>query len=87
VACHFARPPAGRLRPPEELAEALAAVSDHGRVTVCCGGGISAALVAHALTVVGREDVAIYDGSLEEWSADPDLPLVLGPHQNDLSFH
>jgi len=25
--------------------------------------------------VAGREDVAIYDGSLEEWSADPSLPL------------
>jgi thiosulfate/3-mercaptopyruvate sulfurtransferase len=77
----------GRLRPPEELAEAVAGAPDDGRVTVYCGGGISAALVAHALTVVGREDVAIYDGSLEEWSADPDLPLVLGPHQDDLSFH
>ncbi len=79
--------PDGRLRPPEELAEAVSGVPDGGRVTVYCGGGISAALVAHALTMVGREDVAIYDGSLEEWSADPDLPLVLGPHQDDLSFH
>jgi thiosulfate/3-mercaptopyruvate sulfurtransferase len=82
--------PDGRLRPPEQLAEAVAGLPDHGEgggVTVYCGGGISAALVAHALTLVGREDVAIYDGSLEEWSADPDLPLVLGPHQNDLSFH
>jgi thiosulfate/3-mercaptopyruvate sulfurtransferase len=79
--------PDGRLRPPGELAEAMAGIPGRGRVTVYCGGGISAALVAHALTVVGREDVAIYDGSLEEWSADPDLPLVLGPHQDDLSFH
>jgi thiosulfate/3-mercaptopyruvate sulfurtransferase len=79
--------PDGRLRSPKDLAEAVAGVPDRGRVTVYCGGGISAALVAHALTVAGREDVAIYDGSLEEWSGDPDLPLVLGPHQDDLSFH
>jgi thiosulfate/3-mercaptopyruvate sulfurtransferase len=75
--------PDGRLRPPEQLAEAVAGIPDRaqaGGVTVYCGGGISAALVAHALTVIGREDVAIYDGSLEEWSADPGLPLVLGPH-------
>jgi thiosulfate/3-mercaptopyruvate sulfurtransferase len=56
-------------------------------VTLCRGGGTSAAVVAHALTAVGQEDVTIYDGSLEEWSADPLLPLVLGPHQYDLSFH
>jgi thiosulfate/3-mercaptopyruvate sulfurtransferase len=79
--------PDGRLRPQQELAETLADIPDRGRVTVYCGGGISAALVACALTVVGREDVAIYDGSLEEWSADPDLPLVLGSHQDELSFH
>lgn len=57
-------------------------------MTLCRGGGTSAAVVAHALTAVGQEeDVTIYDGSLEEWSADPLLPLVLGPHQYDLSFH
>jgi len=38
-------------------------------VIVYCGGGISAAAVARALAITGHEDVAIYDGSLEEWSA------------------
>lgn len=27
------------------------------------------------LTLLGREDVSLYDGSLEEWSKDPELPL------------
>jgi thiosulfate/3-mercaptopyruvate sulfurtransferase len=76
----------GLMRPPHELAGALASIPDRGQVTVYCGGGISAALVAHALALTGRDDVAIYDGSLEEWSADADLPLVVGPHQDDLSF-
>jgi thiosulfate/3-mercaptopyruvate sulfurtransferase len=71
----------GLMRPPQDLAGALAGIPDSGNVTVYCGGGISAAVVAHALTLIGREDVAIYDGSLEEWSADADLPLVVRPHQ------
>jgi 3-mercaptopyruvate sulfurtransferase SseA len=42
-------------------------------------GGISAALLALVLTVLGIGDVAIYDGSLEEWTADPPLPVQAAP--------
>jgi thiosulfate/3-mercaptopyruvate sulfurtransferase len=34
-------------------------------------GGVSATLLALGLVRAGREDVRIYDGSLEEWTADP----------------
>lgn len=71
--------PGGQLRPLDELREAAARIPDTAPVTVYCGGGISAAVVAHALFITGREDVSIYDGSLEEWSADAELPLDLGP--------
>jgi thiosulfate/3-mercaptopyruvate sulfurtransferase len=70
--------PGGQLRPLGELREAAARIPATAPVTVYCGGGISAAVVAQALSITGREDVAIYDGSLEEWSADADLPLDLG---------
>jgi thiosulfate/3-mercaptopyruvate sulfurtransferase len=30
------------------------------------------------LTLLGHRDVAVYDGSLLEWSSDPSLPLVVG---------
>lgn len=43
-----------------------------------CGGGISAAANALALTLLGRQHVAIYDGSLQEWAADPALPMTTG---------
>ncbi|MGW1782546.1 rhodanese-like domain-containing protein [Streptomyces sp. NPDC002143] len=43
-----------------------------------CGGGISAAGAAPALTLLGREDVSVYDGSLEEWSTDPGRALESG---------
>jgi thiosulfate/3-mercaptopyruvate sulfurtransferase len=52
---------------------------DHDPIIAYCGGGISAALLALALTVLGIRDVAIYDGSLEEWTADPALPVTVTP--------
>lgn len=42
-----------------------------GPIVVYCGGGISAALLALGLVRAGRADVRVYDGSLEEWTADP----------------
>jgi len=47
-------------------------------VLLYCGGGISAAGNALTLAAIGTSAVRIYDGSLEEWSADPSLPLDLG---------
>lgn len=41
-----------------------------------CGGGISASAAALGLTLNGETDIAIYDGSIQEWAADPALPLV-----------
>ncbi len=47
-------------------------------VLLYCGGGISAAASALTLAAIGQDAVRIYDGSLEEWSADPGLPLEVG---------
>jgi len=48
------------------------------RVIAYCGGGISATMDALALTVSGHPEVAVYDGSMMEWVADPALPLNCG---------
>jgi len=71
---------AGRVLSPEELAAKVGAVldTDDSPVVLYCGGGISAAGAALALTLLGRTDVSVYDGSLEEWSKDPARPLELG---------
>lgn len=61
-----------------ELGARLAPATSGGasRVVVYCGGGIAAAGTGFALRRAGHADVAVYDGSLDEWTADPDAPLV-----------
>ncbi len=48
------------------------------RVICYCGGGISATMDALALTRLGHPSVAVYDGSMSEWSRDPNLPMETG---------
>jgi thiosulfate/3-mercaptopyruvate sulfurtransferase len=72
----------GGLRPIEELRTLFedAGLLDTSKTVVTyCGGGIGATGVAHALAVAGRDDVAVYDGSMTAWAGDPDLPLITGP--------
>jgi thiosulfate/3-mercaptopyruvate sulfurtransferase len=71
---------AGKFRGAEEL-EAVFRESgalDGRRVIAYCGGGISATVDAFALALIGRDDVAVYDGSMSEWAADASLPLREG---------
>jgi thiosulfate/3-mercaptopyruvate sulfurtransferase len=49
-----------------------------GRVITYCGGGIAASSDAFALSLLGHDDVAVYDASLSEWAADPALPMDQG---------
>lgn len=67
----------GRLRSPEELRHAFAGAGiDVARpVVATCGSGVSAAVLALALHVLGRPDVPVYDGSWAEWGGRPDTPI------------
>jgi thiosulfate/3-mercaptopyruvate sulfurtransferase len=59
------------------LAPMLSAAGDRP-IIAYCGGGISATVDIFGLSLLGRDDVKLYDGSLTEWSADDFLPLEVG---------
>jgi thiosulfate/3-mercaptopyruvate sulfurtransferase len=48
-------------------------------VVTTCGGGVTAAVLLFALHLLGKTDVALYDGSWSEWAADPATPKETGP--------
>lgn len=73
-------PETQQYRPPDVLRElfADAGATDREHVITYCGGGIAASSAAFALHLIGKDNVAVYDGSMAEWTSDPDLPLERG---------
>ncbi len=52
---------------------------DLGRpVVTTCGSGVTACVLAFAMHLIGKHDVALYDGSWSEWGADPETPKATG---------
>lgn len=43
-----------------------------------CGSGVSACALAFGAALIGKEDIALYDGSWVEWGRDHDLPVATG---------
>ena len=48
-------------------------------VTTTCGSGVTASVLLFAMHLLGKDDVALYDGSWSEWGADPETPKATGP--------
>ncbi len=72
---------AGRLVPPEKIRELFqeAKVDLSLPVITTCGSGITAAVLLFALAGIGKDDVALYDGSWTGWASRRDAPIAKGP--------
>lgn len=70
----------GTMKDADALAEVFdaAGVDRTARLAASCGSGVTAPIVALALARLGREDVAIYDGSWTEWGGREDAPIATG---------
>lgn len=47
-------------------------------VVTTCGSGVTAAVLLFGLALLGKSDIALYDGSWSEWGADPATPKAVG---------
>ena len=73
-------PADGTLAPADVLRKAFEGAGvDVGKpVVTTCGSGVSAAVLAMGLYLVGRADVPVYDGSWTEWGGRADTPVATG---------
>ena len=65
---------AGKLKPADKLRELFLAkdIDLQQPITTTCGSGVTAAVVALGLEVVGAKNVSLYDGSWAEYAQQPE---------------
>ena len=64
----------GRLKSADKLQQLFAAknIDLQQPITTTCGSGVTAAVIALSLEVVGAKNVSLYDGSWAEYAQEPD---------------
>ena len=70
-------PDTATMRPQNELAAHLAesGIDPDQPVITTCGSGVTACVLALAMHLTGKDDVAVYDGSWTEWGGRTDTPV------------
>ena len=67
----------GSLQAPDGVRAVLAraGVNTERPITASCGSGVTACILGLALSRIGNENWAVYDGSWTEWGSRHDLPI------------
>ncbi len=70
----------GTWKQGEALAAAFAdaGVDTEKPLVATCGSGMTASALLFGAHLLGKSDIALYDGSWSEWGADPDTPKATG---------
>jgi thiosulfate/3-mercaptopyruvate sulfurtransferase len=71
-------PPSFRSLPDLRARYERAGVALDRPIITTCGSGVTAALDAFALALLGHTDVSVYDGSWAEWGDADDVPIATG---------
>jgi thiosulfate/3-mercaptopyruvate sulfurtransferase len=68
---------AGTLNDPATVGDIFASAdaTPDKRIVNYCGGGISATIGFFALKLMGYDNIAMYDASMQEWGFDDSLPM------------
>jgi len=70
-------PDTRKLLPVDMIRERLAraGISEDKPVTLTCGSGLTACILALGLHLTGNDDWRVYDGSWDEWGRKQELPV------------
>lgn len=66
----------GRLKPIKELAGLFAAVPQGPAISYCNTGHTASSNWFVMSELLGRDEVALYDGSMTDWTQDPERPVA-----------
>jgi thiosulfate/3-mercaptopyruvate sulfurtransferase len=65
----------GLMKPIDDLKSVFKDVDPSKGIVTSCGSGVTACALILGLNLIGRHDVALYDGSWTEWGSREDCPI------------
>ena len=71
----------GHFKPLDDMDLIIDGNKENRNITYC-GGGVAASSLAYNLFRLGYKDVAVYMGSLQEWSINPENPMTTAENNN-----